>query len=186
MVEAALEEGPVHLPFESPNTHEQAMDNMLAFSMPQENAEPRPAAGSSCAVLSKHPPLTKCYGWLAFDANLFRRMPPSITPRKRKQDKPPHSFSYGNTYHAIVYEYIPEGDNEPEAIEAVTQFFHLIGFTLTDAKMDNWRRGRLVDISDIIHPGGYGWTLKKYSKMDYAAILIESSQESKEQKRGEH
>ncbi|KAI0902734.1 hypothetical protein F4823DRAFT_621036 [Ustulina deusta] len=184
MVEAVLEEEPVHLPFESPDTHKKAMDNMLAFSMPQKNAKPRPATESSCAVLSSYPPLTKCYGWLAFDGKFFQRMPPSMRPRVRKEDKPPHSMSYGNIYHAIVYEYIPKEDNKPESIEAVVQFFHLIGFSLTDSKIENWHGSKLIDMSDIVHPGGYGWTLQKYNEMPYATALIELSQELKEQKGG--
>ncbi|KAI1172974.1 hypothetical protein F4777DRAFT_590198 [Nemania sp. FL0916] len=120
MVEAALDEGPVHLPFASPSTRQEAMDNMLAFSMPRVNSKPHPAIGTSRTLID-YPPLTKCYGWLAFDGSFFRCMLSPIRPRARKDDKPPHSMPYGNIYHAMVYDYIPKGNNSPESIEVVTR-----------------------------------------------------------------
>ncbi|KAI3319867.1 hypothetical protein HD806DRAFT_508154 [Xylariaceae sp. AK1471] len=125
MIEAVLEEGPVHLPFEYPDKQEQAMANILAFSVPRENMEQRPEVRSPRAVLSRSPSLRRCYGWLDFDYNfdLIKRMPPEIRPAPRKTDKPPRSMTPGNTYHAIVYEYIPEDENEPESIKALLRFF---------------------------------------------------------------
>ncbi|GAP88946.1 hypothetical protein SAMD00023353_3400160 [Rosellinia necatrix] len=178
MVEAVLEERPVPLRYNHPETHAQAMANMLAFSVPQEEAQQRQAVGSPRTVLSHSPPTRKCYGWLDFDGDLIKSMPYRTKPQPRKRDKPPHSMSPGNTYHAIVYEYIPEEDNEPALIKAQLQFFHLIGFSFTcSPRIENWKGGRLIDGSDVVYPGGAAWNAQYYGSPLVAAALLGSLEE---------
>ncbi|RWA10988.1 hypothetical protein EKO27_g4124 [Xylaria grammica] len=175
MIEAALEERPIPLRYEHPETQAQAMANMLAFSVPREEAQQQQAVGSPRAVLSYSPPIRRCYGWLDFDGDLIKHMPYQIKPQPRKQDKPPHSMSPGNTYHAIVYEYISEDDNEPASIKALLRFFHLIGFSFTcSPRIKNWKGGRLIDGSDVVYPGGVGWNVQYYGSPRIAAALLGS------------
>jgi hypothetical protein len=175
MIEAALEEGPVPLRFEYPETQAQALLNMLAFSVPQENSQQRLAVGSSSVVLSHFPPIRRCYGWLDFDGDLIKRMPFPIKPQPRKRDKPPRSMSPGNTYHAIVYEYISDDDNHPQSIKAFLRFYYLIGFSFTcSPRIDNWKDGRLIDGSDVVYPGGIGWNVQYYGSPLVEAALLGS------------
>ncbi|KAI0097666.1 hypothetical protein GGR51DRAFT_540268 [Nemania sp. FL0031] len=176
MIEAALEKGPVPLRYGHPETQAQAMANMLAFSVPQEEAQQQQAVGSSLSILSCSPPIRRCYGWRDFDGDLIKRMPFRTKPQPRKWDKPPHNMSPGNIYHAIVYEYIPEDDNEPASIEAVLRFFHLIGFSFTcSPRIENWKGGILIDGSDVVYPGGIGWQVQYYGSPRVAAALLWSA-----------
>ncbi|KAJ8126542.1 hypothetical protein O1611_g7095 [Lasiodiplodia mahajangana] len=81
MIEAVLEEGPVPLPFEHPETQAQATANMLAFSVPRNNMQQFPAAEGPQVVLSQFPPIRRCYGWIDFNGDLIKRMP-AIQPVK--------------------------------------------------------------------------------------------------------
>lgn len=178
MIEAAVDEGPVHLPFEYPETQEQAISNMLAFSVPRQNTEQRLDTASPRAVISRLPPLPKCYGWLDFKFNrdLAKRIPFDEWPRPNKRDKPPHSMPLGYTYHAIVYEYISEERNEPELIKASLRFFYLTGFCFTGSpRIKNWKGGRLIDGSDIISPVSVYWRADFYGSPIVAAALLNTN-----------
>ncbi|KAI0550180.1 hypothetical protein F4679DRAFT_544228 [Xylaria curta] len=176
MIEAVLEERPVPLCYEHPKTRRQALANLLAFSVPQEKPQQRQAVGSSHASLSCFPPIRKCYGWLDFNGDLIKRMPPKIKPQPRKYDDPPHSMSPGNTYHAIVYEYVPEDANEPASIKALLRFFYLVGFSFTcSPRIENWKGGKLIDGSDIVYPGGVGWDVRYYGSPYVEAALLGSA-----------
>ncbi|KAL8383697.1 hypothetical protein RB595_010750 [Gaeumannomyces hyphopodioides] len=67
-------------------------------------------------------------------------------------------------YFAIVYEYIEaeQGDDDPdsvdlEEIQASMEFLWTLGFEFYDTTiLGNWKRGVLIDLSDIIFPLGYG------------------------------
>ncbi|KAI0425805.1 Six-hairpin glycosidase-like protein [Xylaria sp. FL1042] len=72
IVKAVLKERPVPLRYEHPETQAEAIANMLAFSVPQEEAEQQQAVGSPCAVLSYSPPIRRCYSWLNFDKVLYK------------------------------------------------------------------------------------------------------------------
>ncbi|KAI1122185.1 hypothetical protein F5Y10DRAFT_254572 [Nemania abortiva] len=175
MIEAALEEGPVPLPFGRPKTQAQAIANMLAFSVPRDNMQQFLAAGGPQVILSQCPPIRRCYGWIDFDGDLIKRMPYRVKPQPRKYDKPPRSMSPGNTYHAIVYEYISEDDNDPELIKALLRFFYFIGFSFTcSPRIENWKGGKLIDGSDVVYPGGVGWDVRYYGSSQVAAALLGS------------
>ncbi|KAI0526162.1 hypothetical protein F5B22DRAFT_632728 [Xylaria bambusicola] len=138
-------------------------------------AQQRQAVESLRAVLSYSPPIRRCYGWLDFDGDLIKRIPYQIKPQPRKRDKPPHSISPGNVYHAIIYKYISEDDNELASVKALLRFFHLIGFSFTcSPRIENWKGGRLIDGLDIVYPGGVGWDLQYYGSPRITAALLRS------------
>lgn len=183
MMEAVLQERPVSLPYGHPETQAQAMANMLAFSASPEEAQQQKATEASpSAVLLHCLPMRRCHGWLDFNGDLIKQMPFKIKPQGRKYDKPPHFMPPGITYHAIVYEYVPEGDNEPASIKAILQFFHLVGFSFTNCpRIENWKGGKLIDGSDIVYPWGFGWHARYYGSPLITAALLGSDARLEEQ-----
>lgn len=148
------------------------MANLLAFS-----DEPYPgqqaAQGSKLAQIQSIPRITKCYGWLRFSGQVFLQMPMRTRPPSIVVSKEHRSFSPNKEYLAIVYEYIEDGENDPAVVEQVADFFHLTGFSFASSPLEkNWKHGVLVDFSDIIHPGGFGWARQLYGPRKAEAILM--------------
>lgn len=178
MTEAALQEGPVHIPRQYPNILDDAIDNLLAFSVPRENAEQSLGDGSTGVVLSHQPPFPKCYGWLDFDGKLINRLPITERPLPLKRNHPPRDMDTTHTYHAIVYEYIPEEENKPELVRAALWYLFYIGFSCSGSpRIENWKGGRLIDFSDFIFPGGVAWTSYRYGSASTERSLLPDSGE---------
>ena len=80
-----------------------------------------------------------------------RRPPPTITVGNvRRQIDPDQE------YVALVYEFVPEGEKNPEATQSALDFFWLAGFDyIQTPRWDNWADGVLLDLAEIMHPFAY-------------------------------
>jgi hypothetical protein len=83
------------------------------------------------------------------------------------------NFAQDQSYIAIVYEYVEEAANEPAAVEAMTSFLWLVGFSHSGSHAQNWKSGVLIDLADIVHPLGFGWKSTQYGPRAAAAMLRE-------------
>lgn len=82
-------------------------------------------------------------------------------------------MSVDKEYTAIVYEYVQEGENPPAVVEGVANFLWLAGFSHIISPAARKRKsGVLVDLSDFVHAGGYGWHPKLYGPMKAHMILV--------------
>ncbi|KAI0401459.1 hypothetical protein F4802DRAFT_428036 [Xylaria palmicola] len=67
------------------------------------------------------------------------------------------------------------------SIRALLRFFYLVGFSFTcSPRIENWKGGRLIDGSDVVHPGGVGWDARYYGSSQVAAALLGSNLKLKE------
>lgn len=68
-------------------------------------------------------------------------------------------------YFAIVYEYVPENDNDLAAVQSQLDFLWRAGFNLAPTPLpDNWKGSVLVDLSEIECPWQLGWSSAFYSR----------------------
>lgn len=153
----------------NPKTKEDAIDNLFAFS-DEGRREPVPE-GSEILPVPRIPRMRECYGWLKISGqvllNLDSMRPPVLTISKERREILP-----GKEYIAVVYEYVDEGTNDPGVVQEVLDFLWLAGFCygLSPAER-NWKRGMLVDLADIVHPGGFGWGKEIYRRRTAAWAL---------------
>ncbi|KAI8722334.1 hypothetical protein NCS52_00377000 [Fusarium sp. LHS14.1] len=131
------------------------------------------ASADSASILVKARPETKnCYGWLKFNGQNFLDMPPKLWAPSLVVDKINRDFSPEKEYFAIVYEFVEEGENDPATVEKVDEFFWLSGFGHNSSPLEkNWKSGILIDLSDIVHAGGFGWSPKSYGPRPANCIL---------------
>ncbi|KAK1762574.1 hypothetical protein QBC33DRAFT_481372 [Phialemonium atrogriseum] len=169
--QAAIESTPI-LVNGNPKTKDDAMANVCAFS--HEGRQRQSSAGSSgVTAISSIPRMRKCYGWLRFSGQIFLKMPARLRAPTLHIDKVKRTMSADREYIAIVYEYVEEVENDPAVVEEVAAFFWLAGFSHTiSPAARNWKSGVLVDLSDIVHPGGYGWHPKLYGPRKANRLLI--------------
>ncbi|KAJ2898885.1 hypothetical protein MKZ38_003605 [Zalerion maritima] len=162
--EAAATSSPI-LVNADPETQDDAFANLRAFSLEgrrrREQDQQLVQEESSMRMISSIPRVRKCYGWLPLKTEVFRgkipvlRPPPAITIDKINR----FISADEKTYFAIVYEYIEdEGGNDPNEVQQALDFFRLAGFSHTIAPgARNWKQGVLIDLADIVYPGGFGW-----------------------------
>ncbi|KAK1764382.1 hypothetical protein QBC33DRAFT_547060 [Phialemonium atrogriseum] len=175
IIEAAVEQANAEsnpiLVNPNPRSKDEAMANLLAFSGESCPVE-QVAQGSNLTQIQSIPRITKCYGWLRFSGQVFLDMPRRTRPPSIVVSKEPRSFSLDKEYLAIVYEYIEDGENDPTVVEQVGDFFYLAGFSFAESPLEkNWKQGVLIDFSDIVHPGGFGWAKQLYGPRKAEAIL---------------
>jgi hypothetical protein len=118
--------------------------------------------------------MKKCYGWLTIHGSAFRELHRSVRPplvhvdRKIKRHLAPDQ-----EYIAILYEYVEEGENDPDTMQKAMDFFWLAGFSRTSSPLvRNWKSGVLVDLSDIVAPRGYCWRAALYEKGPGSAHIL--------------
>lgn len=76
-------------------------------------------------------------------------------------------------YMAIVYEYVEEGENDPDTVQQALDFFWLAGFSGTLSQLpQNWKSSVLIDLSDIVPPCTYGWHASCYKPTPARLLLI--------------
>lgn len=178
MMEAAVQEAaiglsPPPLVNANPRTKDEAKANIYAFSTEVRQMKSPSDKTSETMEISSIPRLKKCYGWLTLSGQLFRGLHRSLKPPALHVGKIKRSMSADKDYTAIVYEYVEEGENPPDVVEEVADFFWLAGFShILSPAARNWKRGVLVDLSDIVHAGGYGWHVKSYGPRKANRILV--------------
>ncbi|KAB5532782.1 hypothetical protein GE09DRAFT_376967 [Coniochaeta sp. 2T2.1] len=162
-----------------PSTLEDAKANFFGFAEEVRRTRMREHFGThrpNLVEVVEMPRFAKCYGWLHFNRReVFPRMPRRVLPHsirvaKHLRSLPPER----DTFIAIVYEYIEEGENNVEAVEKVAKFLWLAGFSFSQQPLArNWKSGVLIDHSDIVGPGFYGWQKHFYSRLSAKSILAE-------------
>jgi len=159
----------------NPKTEKEARVTFFAFSDEARQRQQPPAGDSNSLVaIQCFPRMPKCYGWLKFNAHEFGKMPKHIQPQPTKIDGRTYSFSEGRDgeYIAIVYEYIEDGETDTAVVDDVAEFLWLAGFCFCATPLArNWRSGVLVDLSDIVHAGAFGWSRPIYRKRTARTIL---------------
>ncbi|KAI1819219.1 hypothetical protein F4861DRAFT_158490 [Xylaria intraflava] len=155
-----------------PTTRDEATSNTLAFS---DEGRQSPVSGQSSdevMSISSIPRMRKCYGWSKVHGRTINTWPRKMRPGVLRINKTKCYFSESEEYTAIVYEYVPEGDNDGAAVERAADFLWRAGFgyTLCSAAR-NWKSGVLVDLSDIVHVSGYGWNVKGYGPRSAESVL---------------
>jgi hypothetical protein len=117
--------------------------------------------------------MKKCYGWLTLTGHVLKGLHLRLRAPVLTIDKVTRSIAADKEYIAIVYEYVEEGDPDPELMQEALDFFWLAGFSRTYSPLlKNWVSRVLVDLSDIIPPRGYGWKPKLYRDGPGSAHLI--------------
>ena len=167
MMQAALspdsaELGPI-LVDPSPSTKEAALANLLAFSNEVRLQQSTPF-DSSLSPVKSIPRLRQCYGWLQLTGDdLLRLLPRRLYPPEYDVSKIKRYIDPDVCYTAVVYEFVEEARNNRKVVQEVLDFFWRVGFSHVLIPMAcNWKSGVLVDLSDIIYPKGYGWSVKRF------------------------
>ena len=152
-----------------PTTKTDAKDNLLAFSDEARN-QVRSAASQTEFIglvsITSVPRLRKCFGWMKFTGEeLYERLPRKLWPPQIKIEKRNLSIKDEKLYTAVVYEFIPNGENKEEDVQQSLDFFQLAGFSFTPTLLlRNWKMGVLLDMSDIAYAWGDGWLARRYKK----------------------
>lgn len=145
-----------------PRSRAEAFENMLAFSNKarlEEKLDEKRGVASPLSRITWMPRTRQCYGWVKITgARIFDELPPEWWPSCRTLEKKRRQIYREIDYTALVYEYIDEGDNDKEVIDKSLEFFRDAGFSHTHISLAcNWKQSVLIDMSDVIYPGGFGW-----------------------------
>jgi hypothetical protein len=118
--------------------------------------------------------MRKCFGWLRIQGERLYNLPPTVRPwTVRLRNCADRQILPAQQYFAIVYEYIPEGDNDRGQLQVVLDFLWRAGFIFDQLlRKENWKSGVFVDLSDIISPVGYGWHPKGYRRTDASRAFL--------------
>jgi len=150
-----------------PETHEDAIANLEIFSSECfDNGNPHSNHGKPFTLDVR---INRCFGWLELSRRavlaLLRRQPRkdyALVPQLQRA----HGLDDSERCFAVVYEYVPEGDLDPEIVQRHLDFFYLAGFALMPFREDNWRGNVLVDHSDLIPPQNLLWWKPHYGRME--------------------
>lgn len=117
--------------------------------------------------------MRECFGWLHLTGrDLLRLVPGKLLPPYIEVSNVKRSIQEDASYIAVVYEFVEKGQNDPEVVQQVLDFLWCVGFSYTmTPKANNWESGILLDLSDIVHPGGYGWHEKRFGYRTVKQIL---------------
>lgn len=148
------------------------MDNLLAFST--EGRQEQLVKDADAIEITSIPRMKKCFGWLKIDGEQFFklhwRLRPEVVKLRNVADR---QILPDRQYFAIVYEYIPEGDNDRGQMQQVLDFLWRAGFDFCQSlRKENWKSGVLVDLSDIISPVGYSWHKNSYRRADASHAFL--------------
>ncbi|KAH6636216.1 hypothetical protein F5144DRAFT_171095 [Chaetomium tenue] len=156
-----------------PAGFEDAIDNLLAFSA--EGRQRRQVKDADGVQISSVPRMKKCFGWLKIDGEYLHNL-----PQRRLRPIPVRLPKYGDRcivrgqrHFAIMYEYIPEGDNDTGQMQEVLDFLWRAGFEYTQTlQKENWKSGVLVDLSDFRSPLNDWWHPKGYRRRDASRAFL--------------
>jgi hypothetical protein len=156
-----------------PVGYEDAVDNILAFSA--EGRQRQQVKDADGVQISSVPRMKKCFGWLKIDGehlyNLPQRRLRPISVRLPKYGD--RCIVRGQRHFAIMYEYVPEGDNDRGQMQQVLDFLWRAGFEYTQTlQKENWKSGVLVDLSDFRSPLDDGWHPKGYGRRDASRAFL--------------
>ena len=172
VAQAAAESHPIQVN-EQPKTKEEAMANLHAFSH-EGRFEQGTTGAHGTRLISQMPRIKRCYGWLKLSGDVLCSLDRKMRAPPISLHKITRMISLDKEYIAIVYEYVEEGRNDPAVVKGVLEFLWHAGFEATlGGGARNWKSGVLVDLSDIVHAGGYGWLPKIYGETIAERVLLE-------------
>lgn len=129
-----------------PTTFARAVQNFKAFSDEGRVSETSPLPENFEPFVSDAT-INECLGWAEFERQSIIK---ALGPIRKSLG---HDLPESGKIFGIAYQFVPEGSLEVESILSQADFFHTIGFSISDFRVDNWRgKGTLVDFSDIISP----------------------------------
>ena len=160
-----------------PKTWDDAVANLAAFSDEARLKQPSPTDHGSesprLRQISTMPRVKRCRGWLTLPGKVFGELRLSLRPPLVEVNRIKRFLSRDKEYIAIVYEYVEEGENDPDTMQKAMDFFWLAGFSRTYSPLlGNWKSGVLVDLSDIVPPRGYGWEAGLYESGPGSACIL--------------
>jgi hypothetical protein len=174
MMEAAVSDpskGPI-LVDPNPATQEAATANLFAFS---DEARQQAAMfdNPDLVPITEVPRMRQSYGWMQFTGReLLSRVPSRLLPPYIEVNRVRRSIQRDANYTAIVYEFVEEGENDPDVVQPMLDFFWRAGFShIMTPKASNWKSGVLVDFSDVVQPNGYGWSTRFFGYRTVRQIL---------------
>jgi hypothetical protein len=150
------------------------MANLLAFSNEVRRTSINKELHGSLAI-DKMPRMRQCCGRLQFMGEKLRScIGTKFEPPYIKVDKIVRSINDTKLYTAVIYEFIEETKNDHGDVQLVLEFLWRAGFSLTLSPLAaNWKQGVLVDGSDVVSPGSYGWDKVAYGMRFPKAVLRE-------------
>lgn len=173
MMATAVESSPVLLNA-NPRTKHDAVANLGAFSTQGRVGCTQATQDPTLVPISSLPRMRQCYGWMTVHGQALSQLPRSQLVSYQLIGKLERFFTREQTYTAVVYEYVEEDINDPVAVEAVATFLWLAGFSHGNSPLaQNWKSGVLIDLSDIVHPLGFGWQVTRYGLKDASILLRE-------------
>lgn len=121
--------------------------------------------------IASFPRFRKCFGWLkANSSRLFEdeRMGPPYARIGRDR----WSMTEDTEYYAILYEYIPPGEQhvDTEGLQAQMDLLYLVGFDICDLKPENWIGGILVDMAALESPWEMHWSHRAHKQFSVNSI----------------
>ncbi|KAM3543663.1 hypothetical protein ARSEF1564_003423 [Beauveria bassiana] len=142
-----------------PGNWKEGYDNMLAFSDEwRRRGLLDDCASSPVEIVTSMPRMRKCYGWIKIKGETLYQLPLLWRPPHLRIERTSRQIQSDMEYTALVYEYVEEGENDEAAIEESLNFFRAAGFSHTRISLArNWKKSVLIDMSDIIYAGGFGW-----------------------------
>ena len=145
----------------SPRTKDAAKANLLAFSN-EVRLQRKTRFNSTLSPVKSMPRIRQCYGWLQLTGgDLLRLLPRRLLSPEYDVSKLKRYIDLDVCYTAAVYEFVEDTGNDRVVVQEVLDFFWRAGFSHVLApRACNWKSGVLIDLSDIIHPMGYGWHVK--------------------------
>ncbi|KAL7918443.1 hypothetical protein ACQKWADRAFT_323786 [Trichoderma austrokoningii] len=175
MMQASMASYPVEL-LKLPEG-EEAGENYSSFA--QENSNHRRESGVTEAdipadhkFISSAPRMAKCHGWLKLQSHIWDKLPRDLKAPRLVIEKTERYMQRDVDYVCLVYELIEAGDSIPSVVEEVSDFLYHAGFSFTLTPLArNWVNSVLVDYSDIIHYGEYGWRAWGFKKRTADQLL---------------
>lgn len=185
MVRASIASYPVFV-LDEPKGKEEARKNYYSFC--KEKSDSRSEHGISkegqtrlMRRISSLPRMVECYGWLKLHSKTWNNLHSSLKAPDVKIDKIRRYMEADMEYTALVYEFIPGGENEPLAVEKVADFIYHAGLSFGSSSLaKNWTDSVLVDYAGIIYPGGYGWRKSTFGMRDAKDILFDGTWDENE------
>lgn len=74
-----------------------------------------------------------CLGWTEFDRRTLRKALRTIQNRVRKD------LPLSDRLVAIAYPFVSEANLEKEAMVSALNFYHVVGFSISEIRPPNWR-----------------------------------------------
>lgn len=141
MIEAAVKSpdfpGPIRVRAK-PTDRNQALINLYAFSN-EGRRDQLLRDISGCIEVSTMPRTRRCFGWLKISGREVggdKYSRPMVMVEKLRRE-----IDLDQEYTAIVYEFIPKGENNPDTVQSTIDFFWRAGFDCFQTT--RWRTGRV-------------------------------------------